>query len=85
MRKPGGYAYSFDALGIRKEYDTFTCFHCKRVIHVKPKMDPTELGGMCKLCMKMICPKCVGFSCTPFEKQLDIMEARDRARRSYGM
>ena len=85
MRNPGGYAYVFDELGTQKECDTFTCHHCNRVVHVKPKMDPTDLGGMCKLCMKMICPKCVGFGCTPFEKKLDIMEARDRARRSYGV
>lgn len=85
MRNPGGYAYIFDESGIRKERDTATCFHCNRVVHIRPKMDPADMGGLCKLCMKFICPKCVGFGCTPFEKKLEAWESRDRAIRSYGL
>jgi hypothetical protein len=81
MRNPGGYAFSFDPGGIRQEADSFTCFHCNRVIMVKPKCDPTELGGMCRLCMKMICPECVDKgSCDPFEKKLERSEKEYRRR-----
>ena len=86
MRRPGGYAYSFSPDGAHQEVDTFTCFHCNRVVHVKPKCSPDELGGMCRLCMKMICPACVDLgSCDPFEKKLERIEARDRSLRSYGI
>lgn len=86
MRRPGGYLYSFDPGGVRQESDTFTCHHCNKVVIVKPKCDPYDLGGMCRLCDKMICPDCVNKgSCDPLEKKLERAEARDRALRSYGV
>ena len=81
MRNPGGYAFTFDPGGIRQEADSFTCFHCNHVVMVKPKCDPNDLGGMCRLCMKMICPACVDIgSCDPFEKKLDRYEKEHRRR-----
>ncbi len=85
MLKPGGYAFTFGPLGTEKEMDTFTCCHCNSVVHVKPKCDPADLGGQCRLCDKPVCPKCVGKGCTPFEKKLEWWEARSRALRSYGL
>lgn len=86
MFRPGGYAFSFDAGGIRQEADTFTCAHCNKVVIVKPKCDPCDLGGMCRLCDKMICPACVDLGhCDPLEKKLERAEARYRALRSYGV
>lgn len=99
-RRPGGYAIittpesarvNFDRFrceDIRAgtfEVDTQTCSHCNRVMHIKPKMDPADMGGLCKICMKYICPTCVGLGCTPFEKKLEQMEKRGIALRSYGM
>ncbi len=86
MFKEGGYAFSFDPLGVRQEASTFTCHHCCKVVMVKPKCNPDDLGGMCRLCMKMICPTCVDLgTCDPVEKKLDRAEARDKALRSYGL
>ena len=86
MHRPGGYAISFDLNGGRHECDTFTCFHCNKVVKVQPKCNPDDLGGMCRLCMRMICPSCVDVGvCDPIEKKLERMEARDRALRSYGV
>jgi len=86
MRKAGGYAFSFDVGGIRQEADTFTCFHCNRVVIVKPMCDPYDLGGMCRICEKMICPACVDLGkCDPVEKKLEREEAKYRALRSYGL
>ncbi len=85
MRKAGGYAYTFDVGGIRQEADSFTCNHCNRIVIVKPKCDPYDLGGMCRLCEKMICPACVDLGkCDPIEKKLEREEAAYHARRSYG-
>ena len=85
MRNAGGYAFTFDVGGVRQEADTFTCAHCNRVVIVKPKCNIDDLGGMCRLCVKMICPTCVGLACVPFEKKLEAVERRDRALRSYGI
>ena len=85
MRKPQGYAILFDAGGIHNEADSFTCGHCNAITLVKPKMDPTELGGLCKCCMRMICKRCVGQPCDVIEKKLERMEASYHARRSYGL
>lgn len=83
--RDGGYAVIFSPDGIHQECSTFTCAHCNSVVHVKPKCNPDDLGGNCRLCMKMVCPKCVDLGCTPFEKRLERWEARDRALRSYGV
>lgn len=100
MRRPGGYAtvvspvrsvVNLDGLRCEQipegvfEVDTFSCSHCQRITHVMPRMDPADLGGMCKVCYKLICPFCVGKGCDPLEKKLERSEARDRARRSYGI
>ncbi len=84
MFRPGGYAFSFEPDGIRQECDTFTCAHCNKVVLVKPKCSPDELGGVCRLCMKMVCPTCVDLGCRPFEKKLEMAEKKYRALRSYG-
>lgn len=62
-----------------RAYDTFTCHHCSRVVFVRAGADPSELGGHCKTCDKLICPTCnAKGKCTPWEKQLEHMEARAR-------
>lgn len=85
MFKPGGYGITFDVFGTKREHDTFTCHHCNTVVKVKPGCNLDDLGGMCRNCMKMICPACVDGPCSPFEKKLEAMEARDIALRSYGV
>lgn len=85
MRNPGGYSILTPAEGAVQECDTFTCKHCNRVTFVKPKMDPTELGGLCKMCMGLVCSHCAGKPCDVFEKKLERAEASERARRSYGI
>ncbi len=99
MRNPGGYATviapepvraSFDRLRCEDlgeglhEFDTYTCEHCNRIVHVKPGAVPEELGSMCRNCMKMVCPACAPKGCIPWLKQLEIAERRGMALRSYG-
>ncbi|HEY6022038.1 MAG TPA: hypothetical protein VIY48_19875, partial [Candidatus Paceibacterota bacterium] len=31
------------------EYDTMCCYHCNNITHIKAKMDPAEIGGLCKI------------------------------------
>lgn len=68
-----------------KRHATFTCAHCN-TIHVVPvHCRPEDLGGLCKICMGLTCPKCTGNACDPFEEKLKRMEASYEARRSYGI
>lgn len=85
MRNPGGYVCISGPDGTR-EADSFTCFHCSRVVVVRARTSPTDAGGMCGVCAKMICPACVDEGvCHPFEKKLEAAEASYHARRSYGL
>jgi hypothetical protein len=62
-----------------KNYDSFVCNHCQWVTFVKPKCDPADMGGLCWGCSKLICAKCATKQvCSPWEKQMELMEARDR-------
>lgn len=98
MRKPGGYTIitspddarvNLDGLRCEEihpgqnEIDTFSCFHCNSVVHVKPRMDPADLGGLCKICFKLICPRCVGLGCSPFEKRLEQAERKNETKYLY--
>jgi hypothetical protein len=80
MLRPGGYACLSDPEAGTRECDTFTCAHCNSIVHVKARTDPADIGGLCKQCMGLICPACVGQACVPFLKRLEQMEARDRLR-----
>jgi hypothetical protein len=83
-KRPGGYAHWTNG-GVGKpdiERDTYTCFHCGGVVYVEPFQDPTEMGGWCPVCQKLICATCVDRGeCRPFEKDLEAMEKADRLRR----
>lgn len=80
MRNPGGYSIvSFIDNDKTIERDTFTCKHCQHVTFLETgrRMDPDAINR-CVVCDKLICKFCVGKGCTPFEKQLELMERRDR-------
>jgi hypothetical protein len=83
MLRPGGYAYLSDPEAGVKEWDTTTCAHCNSIVHVKAKERPENIGGLCKQCMGLICPRCVRGACVPLLKRLDDMEARARFRRAF--
>lgn len=61
--------------GRSKEGDTFTCQHCNRVTYVPPFADPADIGGLCKSCMGLICPRCASIDrCDPLEAKIERME-----------
>ena len=68
------------------ELEAFSCHHCNRIVHVMPKCDPTDLGGHCKVCDRLICQQCYGKGgCDTLEAKLERAEASYHARRSYGL
>jgi hypothetical protein len=73
---------------------TFTCSHCNAIVNVVPGADGPDRqndgSGLCLICMGLTCKRCQlaqskGAPCTPWQKKLEQMEARDRATRSYGL
>lgn len=85
MRNPKGYATLSHPDHAVKEADTFTCFHCNSIRHVKAKQDPTNIGGLCKTCMQLICENCVNKgTCDPFIEKIERWEQRNESLRSYG-
>ncbi len=99
MRNPHGYATFVGDLarndptiverGVRHteaEIDTFTCGHCNRVSHVLPRCDPADIGGLCKQCMELICPRCVAkATCTPWERKMEEAEAKQQLWDAAGL
>jgi len=85
MLRPGGYGMLVEAGKTTEEKDSFTCFHCQRCVWVKPMMSPSDMGGWCAICTKLICQTCAGKGCTPWEKQLEKEEARYRFLKSAGL
>ena len=70
----------------QNEFDTMACGHCNRIIHVQARQRPEDIGGLCKQCMRPICPQCVDHGgCDPLEKKLERWEDRERTLRSYGI
>lgn len=85
MLRAGNYSLVTEAGTIVKEQDSFTCGHCQQVILVKPKQKGEDVGGLCKICMSLICPVCAGkLTCDPWEKQMERIESRSRFLRSAG-
>jgi len=83
----------YDVTGSRfqVEVDTFTCGHCGSATWVRPKVDPADVGALCRKCMKVVCRKCVnlgrqtGITCDPLEEKLRRSEDKDRFRRSLNL
>jgi hypothetical protein len=99
-RQVTGYATVVEPDRPVLERDTITCFHCQRVIWVKPGTASTvylifdrvswtwkeEAGAFCRTCMHPIClPCCDVGRCTPWERRLEVSESRDRLRRAAGV
>lgn len=81
-----GFGQKFQCYSTIAQFDTFTCEHCNHVVHVPAKCRPEDMGGLCKICMGLICPKCYHLSrCTPYEEKLKRWAARTEALRSYGL
>jgi len=87
VRRPQGNLSIFmEEDGETRNYDTFTCAHCQYITVVKPRMDPADMGGLCKQCMGLICRACVAYGqCTTWEAQMEKIESRDRFRRQCGL
>jgi hypothetical protein len=88
MRKPGGFTFLTYDDGRTVEGESFSCRHCNRVVFVRPRERPEDVGGLCKSCMGLTCAKCTdkmaaGALCVPLEERLKREEARYEALRSY--
>jgi hypothetical protein len=86
MQRAANYGIITDPVAGISEQDSFTCNHCSHVVTVMPRQRPEDLGGLCKQCMQLICPRCVDkMICEPWERKMEKIEARDRFLRSAGL
>lgn len=82
MRKAGGWGFLTQPDGKVEEHETYTCKHCNRVTRVKPRERAEDIGGLCKTCMGLLCPRCSAIpGCYPLEKRIEQQLERQR---SYG-
>lgn len=80
-RQEGYYAYTDPDKS--REGASFTCQHCNRVHFLKHGEDPANIGGLCKVCMGLICPQCSALDrCDPIEAKIERWEAEGRLKRS---
>lgn len=89
MRRPQGYHVTIDVNGQASERDTFQCGHCQYIVDVEPFSDPVDMGGLCRVCDRLICRQCVDSTegCAPFEKEIERIERRwesNRRRAEWG-
>jgi hypothetical protein len=82
-RREQGYACITDPDRGVDESATFTCGHCNRIVRVKAKADPFELGGLCRVCNRLICSTCVGKGCDPLEEKIERVENDQDFRRWF--
>jgi len=100
MRRPTGYGVTTSPDHPPIKRDTISCGHCQRIVFVKPGEASTvylifdrvrwawkeEMGAFCRLCMRPVCLQCHGYGgCIPWEKKIEISEARDRFCRALGI
>lgn len=85
MKKTRGYGIiTYCDSDKTEEVDTWACVHCQRTQDRIPFKSPTDdtLGRWCQTCDGPVCmdPKCA--RCIPFERKLEMIEARDRLARA---
>ena len=88
MAQSRGYGLLVSPEG-QKEIDWLKCNHCQKLIQIAPFQPLEEVGGHCRVCNAFLCPNCEtlrakGEACKTWEKKFDEIEARERARQSYG-
>ncbi len=88
MRRAANYSTLTDPVQGQLERDSYTCNHCSCIVHVQPRQRPEDLGGLCKVCMGLLCPRCyalrmAGKNCETWEAQMDEMEAHARFSREF--
>ena len=91
MRIANNYSTLTDPMYGVVERDGFVCNHCQKIVTVMPLQPAEDMGGLCKVCDGLICPKCYddrmakGITCVTWEAQLELIESRDRFLRSAGI
>jgi hypothetical protein len=85
MHKEQGLAILTSPDGV-KECSTFTCARCSRVVHVKPRCAPEDLGGVDYRSGRLICSTCVNAETRLWEERVEFLETEiERSRFSGGV
>lgn len=88
MNRAGGYAVWVTDGRVEREADTVTCCHCGGVVLLHDAVGSARenVVGYCSLCDAKTCASCAAKrECKPFEKKLNILEARSALLRELGV
>lgn len=93
MRNAGGYSIITEPGQRDVEHDTYTCGHCGSITFTVGEGNRLQVAvikgngniemrdaGFCRKCWRHICPRCIGFKCTPFEAKIEQEEAEANKR-----
>ena len=92
-KKSEGVASVTMPFGDQSFIKTATCGHCQKIMVVEPDAAPSAMivtqrqpPAVCHRCWTLVCPQChAKGTCTPWEAQMEKIEARDRFLRSVGL
>jgi len=83
LMRPGqkrGFEFSMGFDGKIMEGETFMCQHCNAHTRVSPFQRAEDIGGFCRQCGGLLCPKCAATGlCDPLERKLDRWERQGAA------
>lgn len=71
--------------GIVVEVYASTCAHCQHITEFPSLKAMTDHVDVCRSCMRLICLRCVGKPCRPWEREMERQEARGRMLRDMGL
>lgn len=75
MLRPNGFTIVTTLEGKTQEGETFQCKHCGAHTHIKAFQRPEDIGGHCRICDGLICPRCAATGlCDPMERKLERWE-----------
>jgi hypothetical protein len=73
--RPGGINVFFDGeTGTEIEDHSSTCSHCQALTAFPSRRVMMDHVDICRGCMKLICLKCVGKPCVPYERRAEMAE-----------
>ncbi len=78
--RPGGVSETLlDGRIVAARYSS-TCSHCQHPTEFDSLRKMQEHVDVCRGCMRLICLRCVGQPCVPFEKRAEMMEREYRIK-----
>lgn len=83
-QQPGGIGQYFEDGVLVQEVYTSTCSHCANITEFPTKRAMLDHVDICRGCMRLICLRCHGKPCRPFEAEAEREEREARLQQMFG-